>query len=84
MSHTQESMGRIRHDERGAAVWDWAIETGVFDTLSSSAVLRRLDVADLTIQKTPGAGLAVAERDAGGGGDPYNCRGAVPSRTRHR
>jgi hypothetical protein len=84
MSHTQESMGRIRHDERGAAVWDWAIEPGVFDALSSSAVLRRLDVADLTIQKSPGLALATTDRDAGGGGDPYNFRGSVPSRTRHR
>jgi len=76
------SAGRIRHDERGAAVWDWSIETGVFDTLSASAVLRRLDVANLEMQDAPA--LAVVGRDAGGGGDPYNSRGVVPLRTRYR
>ena len=89
MSCTTESSGRVRHDERGTAVWDWALDTGVFDALSSSAVIRRLDVADLTMQESPGLALAVAGRDEGGGGDPYNFRGAegrasVSRRTRLR
>ena len=88
-SCTTESSGRVRHDERGTAVWDWALDTGVFDALSSSGLLRRLDVADLKMQESPGLALAVAGRDAGGGGDPYNFRGAeghasVPRRTRFR
>jgi len=70
MSCTTESCGRVRHDERGVAVWDWALETGVFDALSSSALLRRLDVAELKVQESPGLALAA------GGGDPYNSRGA--------
>ena len=82
MSCTTESSGRIRHDERGVAVWDWTIETGVFDALSASGVLRRLDVADLKMQELPR--LAVAGRDAGGGGDPYDSRGSVPLRPRYR
>lgn len=76
MSRSTESGGRVRHDDRGTAVWDWAMETGVFDTLSSSSLLRRLDVADLKVQESPGLALAIAGRDAGGGGDPYNFRGA--------
>jgi hypothetical protein len=89
MSCTTESNGRVRHDERGTAVWDWALDTGVFDTLSSSGLIRRLDVADLKMQESPGLALAVAGRDAGGGGDPYNFRGAegrgsAVRRTRHR
>jgi len=49
--------------------------------------MRRLDVADLKMQESPGLALAVASRDAGG--DPYNFRGAerrtsVPPRTRLR
>ena len=89
VSRTNESAGRVRHDDRGAAVWDWAMETGVFDTLSSSALMRRLDVAELKVQESPGLALAVAGRDAGGGGDPYNSRGAVrcapaPRRSRVR
>jgi hypothetical protein len=67
--------GRVRHDDRGTAVWDWALGTGVFDALSSSGLIRRLDVADLKVQESPGLALAVAGRDAGGGGDPYNFRG---------
>lgn len=89
MSCTTESNGRVRHDDRGAAVWDWAMETGVFDALSSSAVMRRLDVAELKVQESPGLALSIADRDAGGGGDPYNFRGAerrasAPRRTRVR
>ena len=87
VSCTTDSTGRVRHDDRGTAVWDWALATGVFDALSSSGLLRRLDVADLTMQESPGLSLAVASRDAGG--DPYNFRGterraSVPPRTRLR
>ena len=89
MSCTTDSSGRVRHDERGTAVWDWALGTGVFDALSSSGLIRRLDVADLKVQESPGLAFAVAGRDAGGGGDPYNFRGAesrasAPRRTRLR
>ena len=89
MSRTTESGGRVRHDERGNAVWDWALDTGVFDALSSTGLLRRLDVSDLKMQESPGLALAVAGRDAGGGGDRYNFggadrRAAVPRRTRLR
>jgi hypothetical protein len=81
--------GRVRHDDRGNAVWDWSMDTGVFDALSSSGLIRRLDVADLKMQESPGLALAVAGRDAGGGGDPYNFRGAesrasAPRRSRFR
>src|SRR5262245_50121906 len=89
VSCTTESTGRVRHDDRGTAVWDWALETGVFDTLSSSGLMRRLDVADLTTQELPGLELSLAGRDAGGGGDPYNFKGtegraSLPHRTRFR
>ena len=87
MRHTKS--GRVRHDDRGAAVWDWALESGVFNALSSSALLRRLDVADLKVQESNGLALAIAGRDAGGGGDPYNSRGIescalAPRRSRVR
>ena len=69
-----ESSGRVRHDERGAAVWDWAEESGVLEALTASAVMRRLDVADLEVQEAPRLSLSIPGRDAGGGGDPYNSR----------
>jgi hypothetical protein len=89
MSCTTESNGRVRHDERGVAVWDWSLESGVFNALSSSALLRRLDVAELKVQESPGNALAAAGREGGGGGDPYNFRGvegrdSVRRRTRVR
>jgi len=89
MGHAAQSSGRVRHDDRGTAVWDWKLDTGSFNALSSSALLRRLDVGDLKMQESPGLALAIAGRDAGGGGDPYNFRGAegrtaVPRRTRVR
>jgi len=89
MGRKTESGGRVRHDERGNAVWDWALDTGVFDALSSTGLLRRLDVSDLKMQESPGLALALAGRDAGGGGDPYNFGGgdgrdSVARRTRFR
>ena len=76
ISRTTESGGRVRHDDRGNAVWDWSLDTGVFDALSSSALIRHLNVADLKMQGSPGLALPIAGCDAGGGGDPYNFRGA--------
>jgi hypothetical protein len=72
---TPESGGRVRHDDRGNAVWDWSLDSGVFDALSSSALIRHLDVANLTMLGSAGCALPIAGHDAGGGGDPYNSRG---------
>jgi hypothetical protein len=70
--------GRVRHDDRGRAVWDWAVATGEFATLSTTRALKKLEVDELKIddsQKTPELSLEVSGRDTGGGGDPYNQRG---------
>jgi hypothetical protein len=42
--------GRVRHDERGVAVWDWAVATGEFAALSTTRALKKLEVADLKIE----------------------------------
>jgi hypothetical protein len=70
--------GRVRHDERGMAVWDWAVATGEFATLSSTNVMQKLDPGTLAIEETQRSRKAIAPlgRDQGGGGDPYNTRGA--------
>jgi hypothetical protein len=70
--------GRVRHDERGVAVWDWAVATGEFAKLSATNVMRKLDLGELSIEETQRAIKAMKPvgRDAGGGGDPYNTRGA--------
>jgi hypothetical protein len=72
-----KSNGRVRHDDRGNAVWEWALDTGMFKSMSSTGLMRRLEVADLKMQESTGLALAVAGRDAGGGGDPYNTGGGA-------
>lgn len=70
--------GRVRHDERGVAVWDWAVASGEFATLSATNMLQKLDLDALSIEETQ-RGMKQMQpqgRDAGGGGDPYNTRGA--------
>ena len=78
-------VGRIRHDERGMAVWDMAVASGEFAKLSATNVMRKLNIDDLQIEQTQRSMKAVVEekgRDAGGGGDPYNLRkdsGSAPN-----
>jgi len=75
--------GRVRHDERGMAVWDLAIATGEFHTLSATSALKKLDVDELKIEETTRAATLSLEptgRDKGGGFDPYNQ--AQPGRDR--
>ena len=72
--------GRVRHDERGMAVWDLAIATGEFSTLSATSALKKLDVGELKIEETTRAAVLEPEkpgRDKGGGFDPYNQREPV-------
>jgi len=42
--------GAVRHDTRGNAVWQWAVQTGRHAIDSTSALLRRLDVSGLSIE----------------------------------
>lgn len=71
------STGRVRHDERGMAVWDWSVETAEFETLSATGALKKLDVGDLKIEETAkmgGLSLEKPSRDKGGGFNPYDQR----------
>jgi hypothetical protein len=71
--------GRVKHDERGVAVWDFAIATGEFASLSQTAALKKLSIGDLEIEDhkpAPELKLEKAGRDKGGGFDPYNQRGS--------
>jgi hypothetical protein len=72
--------GRVRHDERGVAVWDWAVASGEFQALSATRAMKKLGIADLKIEDTrrdaPALSLEKAGRDQGGGFDPYNQRGS--------
>jgi hypothetical protein len=64
------------------AVWDLAIATGEFSTLSATSALKKLDVGELKIEETVRVGALSVEkpaRDKGGGFDPYNQTSQRPS-----
>jgi len=72
--------GRVRHDERGVAVWDLAIATGELQTLSATSALKKLDVDELKIEETTRVATLPTDntgRDKGGGFNPYDQRGGV-------
>ena len=70
----EHNAGRIVHDERGNAVWNWVKETGRICIDSTSALLKKLDFGDLKVEGDKEEGLRLEDpgRDAGGGYDPYN------------
>ena len=71
--------GRIVHDERGNAVWDWLKDTGRMAIDSTSRLLKRLEVPELKVEDTQDDPLSLeSDRDAGGGYDPYG--GSSPSK----
>ncbi len=64
--------GRVRHDERGNAVWDLAVSTGVFALEATSRLLKRLEAPELRIEDDKE--LKLEDDSKGGGYDPYNRR----------
>ena len=67
------SQGRVVHDERGNAVWDWLKETGRIAIESTSRLLRKLDIPEMKVEDQKDEELRLeSERDRGGGYDPYN------------
>lgn len=65
-SSPERTPGKVTHDSRGNAVWDWDIETGVLARKSVEELLTTLD--------TPGVLSLDAEPDRASNwsGDPYN------------
>jgi len=60
-----ELSGKITHDSRGNAVWDWAIATGVLARKSVAELLTSLQPSALSLDGEP-------ERQEDWSGDPYN------------
>ncbi len=66
--------GRVRHDDRGNAVWDWLGDASREALESTSQVLKKLDLPDLQLEAPHHREEHVqgSHRDQGGGYDLYN------------
>ena len=65
------SAGRIVHDDRGNAVWDWVKDTARVAIESTSRLLKKLEVPELKLEDTHKELRIESGRDAGRGYDPY-------------
>ena len=71
--HDPIPSGRVRHDDRGNAVWDWLKETGRNAIGTTSRLLKKLELPHLKVEAKEDEELRIQEdRDPGGGYDPYN------------
>jgi hypothetical protein len=79
--------GKVTHDARGHAVWQWAAETARNIAVTTSQVLRRLDTSSLSLlddtrsgknsaksQQAPKSQQAAKSHGAVTGFDPYEGR----------
>lgn len=80
----EAARGRVVHDARGTAVWDWLKETGRIAIESTSRLLRKLEMPELKVEDKKDEELRLeSDRDAGGGYDPYNQgKSSAPGRGR--
>ncbi len=60
--------GKITHDSRGNAIWEWGVATGVFARIKTTELLSMLENPTLALEGE--CQLAGAEWS----GDPYNRR----------
>jgi hypothetical protein len=71
----QAKTGKVVHDERGNAVWDWLKQTGRNAIDSTTRMLRRLETPELKVEEAHEEELRIqpdSGSSSGGGYDPYN------------
>jgi len=69
------SAGKVVHDSRGNAVWQWVKNTSRHAIESTSALLKKLEVPELKVEDPKDSELRLEEDvDKGGGYDPYGTR----------
>ena len=71
----QGRTGKVVHDERGNAVWDWLKQTGRNAIESTTRMLRRLETPELEVEQPHEEELRIQPDNgtcSGGGYDPYN------------
>jgi hypothetical protein len=66
-NNSRKGGGKVTHDSRGNAVWEWGVATGVFARIKSHELLNMLDNPTLALE---------GECQLAGewAGDPYNRR----------
>ena len=67
--------GKVVHDERGNAVWDWIKQTGRHAIESTTRMLRKLETPELEVEQPHEEELRIqpdSGSSSGGGYDPYN------------
>jgi hypothetical protein len=65
----RDGAGRVKHDSRGNAVWDWGVATGVFARFKSADLLNMLENPTLALE-----GECPVSAVGDWAGDPYNRR----------
>jgi hypothetical protein len=65
IAHADAGAGRVQHDARGTAIWNWDVATGVLARSNSNELLQMLHNPSLQIAEAGGTVLGWA-------GDPYN------------
>ena len=71
--------GKVVHDDRGHAVWQWVKETSRIAIESTSRLLRKLEAPELKMEDTKDEEVRITpDPSAGGGYDPYNQRVKPP------
>ncbi len=65
--------GKVVHDDRGNAVWDFLKQTGRHAIESTTRMLRKLEAPELKFEDPKDEELRIMpEPSTGGGYDPYN------------
>src|SRR5580658_4516627 len=72
----ESSGGKVVHDARGNAVWQWVKDTGRHAIESTSALLKKLEVPELKVEDHKGSDELRLEDDVdpGGGYDPHGSK----------
>jgi hypothetical protein len=67
----EHNSGRVRFDERGQAVWEWAVKTGMFDRNASTQRIRELTETPVDLSIADAAPAATPAPVKPATGNPY-------------